>query len=288
MNRNTVLVTGASGRTGGAIVSALVRRNASVRGLVRRPELADHVRALGAEVFMGDFEQTDRLIAAAEGCDVVIHIGPPMHAREVDYTQSMLDAARSAGVSQFIYYSVMQPLRLEVVHHAAKLAGEERVVESDLPYTILQPARYMQNLEPHWREVVDEGVHAMPFDVDAKFNLVELYDLAEAAAIVATQPGHLYATYELAGAEALSQTDMAKIIAERLGRPVAASKLSNAEMSDRLAQRGVPAERIEKVAIMNSHYDRHGFRGNPNILRWLLGREPRSFASYVDSLAARA
>lgn len=62
----------------------------------------------------------------------------------------------------------------------------------------------------------------MPFNIDLKFNVADLRDIAEATAIVATQPGHLYATCELAGPQALSQRDMAAVISSVLGREIRA------------------------------------------------------------------
>ena len=143
--------------------------------------------------------------AAMASCETIIHIGPPMHPNEVEITSRFIDAALSHDISRFVYYSVMHPLRRAVRHHRLKLDAEEALIESGLPYTIVQPMRYMQHLALIWNKVLETGVHAMPFNIDVRFNVADLRDLAEATAIVATSPGHLYATYELAGPEALSQ-----------------------------------------------------------------------------------
>jgi uncharacterized protein YbjT (DUF2867 family) len=278
-------VTGANGRTGRAVVAALLARGARVRGLIRAPDQAARLESQGAEAAIGDLEQPDTLAAAAAGCRAVIHIGPPMHPREVEMTCSMLAAAAKAGAAHFIYYSVMHPLRQDVPHHRLKLIAEAHVVEGGIPYTILQPIRYMQHLEPIWREVLGQGAHAMPFNTSIRFNVADLMDLAEAAAVVATQPGHAYATYELAGPEALSQDDMAAILTEELGRPVAARHIPADELRAGLEARGVNPERIQRMLVMNAHYDRYGFLGNPNVLSWLIGRPPTRFRDYVRRLA---
>ncbi|WP_404478167.1 SDR family oxidoreductase [Novosphingobium sp. BL-52-GroH] len=280
-----ILVTGASGRTGSAIAAALVARGIPVRGMVRRDAQALKVEGMGVRPVHGDLNDPASLVAAAQGCATLIHVGPPMDPREVEQTDAMLAAARAADARHFIYYSVMQPLRREVEHHKLKLIAEEHVVESGLPYTILQPSRYMQHLEPILAQV-REGVHEMPFSIDATFNVVDLMDLAEATAVVAATKDYLYATYELAGPEALSQRAMAETLSTALGRTVEARKVDIEEMARRAAAKGVPAERIERMAKMNRHYDHHGFRGNANALRWLLGREPTTFAAYVDRLLA--
>lgn len=280
-----ILVTGASGRTGNAIAAALIARGIAVRGMVRSEAQARKVEGMGVVPVHGDLNDPASLVAAAQGCTALVHVGPPMDPNEVEQTDAMLAAARAADARHFIYYSVMQPLRREVEHHRLKLIAEEHVVESGLPYTILQPSRYMQHLEPILAQV-REGVHEMPFSIDVRFNVVDLLDLAEATAIVASGTDHLYATYELAGPEALSQRSMAAILSDRIGRPVEARKVEIEEMARRAAAKGASAERIERMAKMNRHYDHHGFRGNANVLRWLLGREPTTFACYVDRLIA--
>jgi uncharacterized protein YbjT (DUF2867 family) len=280
-----ILVTGANGRTGRAIVDALLAWGARVRGLVRKADQVGRLEGLGAEAALGDLEDPASLIAAARGCDTVLHIGPPMHPREVEITQSVLSAAAQGGAAHFIYYSVMQPLRQDVLHHRLKLIAEAHVVEGPVPYTILQPIRYMQHLEPILDQVRSQGVHAMPFNTRVGFNVVDLGDLAEAAAIVATQPGHHHATYELAGPQALSQDDMAAILTEEIGRPVVARQVLPEELRTTAAAKGVDPARIERMLVMNAHYDRHGFLGNPNILRWLIGRPPTLYRDYVRRIA---
>jgi uncharacterized protein YbjT (DUF2867 family) len=204
-----------------------------------------------------------------------------------------IEAAKRQRLRHFVYYSVLQPLRREVRHHRLKLETEEQVVESDLAYTILQPTRYMQHLENIWKVVTEQGVHGMPFSTAVQFNVADLADLAEATArvVVESAPGaavpgkHAFATYELGGPEALSQDDMARILAEVLGRPVTARAVPLEEMRAKARTAGVNEDRIEQMTAMNRHYDAHGMRGNPNVLRMLLGREPTRFRAYVERLA---
>ena len=138
-----------------------------------------------------------------------------------------------------------------------------------------------------WKKVLDTGVHNMPFNVDVEFNVADLRDLAEATAIVATEPGHLYITYELAGPEALSQRDMAAVISRVLGRVIRPEALSLEQVEKNARKAGASDDRVEQMLIMNGHYDRFGFRGNPNVLRWILSREPNTYENYVKRLASR-
>ena len=281
-----VLVSGSHGRTGKAIVAALAARDARVTAFVRDPGQETEMIALGAaEVAVGDMLEPATISAAVQGKDAVVHIGPPMHPDEKTITGYFVDAAGDAAVSKFIYYSVMHPLRREVRHHRLKLDTEELLIESGLPYTIVQPIRYMQHLELIWKRVIDEGVHAMPFNTRLKFNVADLLDLAEATAIVTTEDGWLSGTFELAGPQALSQTDMAGIISGVLGRPVEAQQVPIEVMQQKARAGGASDDRIEQMTIMNNHYDAHGFLGNPRILTLMLGRPPITFEAYVRRLA---
>ncbi|MEM7706391.1 MAG: NmrA family NAD(P)-binding protein [Pseudomonadota bacterium] len=282
----TILLTAANGRTGRAVLTALTEAGASVKVFIRDEQQWPELQALGAAAFaIGDMEDSSSIAAAIEGCDKLVHIGPPMHPNEIEITDRLIEAGKEVGLKHFVYYSVMHPLRRDVRHHRLKLDAEEHVIESGLPYTIVQPTRYMQHLAPIWNSVKDKGEHSMAFSTEMKFNVADLRDLADATAVVATQPGHLYATYELAGPVPLSQTDMAAIISDVLGRNVTARAIPLAELEQKARAAGASDDRVEQMLKMNDHYDRFGFRGNPNVLRWLLGRELRQFKDYVRDLA---
>ena len=280
-----VLVTGANGRTGRPIVAALNERGLKVRAFIRDSKQESELKEVGAsECAVGDMEDPTTIKAAVKGCDKIVHIGPPAHPNEVEITKDFILAAIDENIDQFVYYSVMHPLRRDVRHHRLKLDTEQALIESGLPYTILQPMRYMQHLAPIWKTVKEEGVHKMPFNTEVKFNVVDLLDLADATATVCEQSGHLYATYELAGPEALSQSDMAQILTEELGRPVTAAALSMDELRANGKKSGWSDDRTEQIVIMNEHYNHHGFLGNANVLTWLIGKQPATYRQYVQRL----
>jgi uncharacterized protein YbjT (DUF2867 family) len=282
-----ILLTAANGRTGRAVVAALAARGLACRVFIRDQSQWPALAALGAtDCALGDMADPDSILRGMTGVKSVIFIGPPMHPDEVTLVGNFLAAAQRCGVRQFLYYSVMHPLRRDVRHHRLKLDAEQHIIESGLPYTILQPMRYMQHLEGIWKTVAGEGVHAMPFNVDVKFNVVDLVDLAEATARVAATTDYLYGSYELAGPEPLSQADMARIIGEVIGKPVQAQQVPIEALRARGQAAGLSQDRIDQMAIMNQHYDACGFRGNPAVLEMILGRPATRFRDYVARLAS--
>ena len=283
-----LLLTGANGRTGRAILAAMVARGVPVRAMVRNPAHAEPLRALGAsEVAVANMEDEAALAAAMAGAGRLLHIGPPMHPQELEITTSLIRLAQAQGLGHFIYYSVMHPQSRAIRHHRLKSEAEEVLIDSGLPFTILQPSRYMQHLAPIWADVLKTGIHAMPFSTARRFSLVDLLDLADASAIVAAEgPRHHNAIYELAGPEALSQQDMAAIIGAVLGREIGARAIPFDELEARARASGASEDRVQQMLLMNRHYDAHGFLGNPNVLTMLLGRAPGTFRAYVERLAA--
>jgi uncharacterized protein YbjT (DUF2867 family) len=280
-----ILLTAANGRTGRAVVAALAAGGLSCRVFIRDPAQWPALQALGATSHaVGDMADPQSIVRALEGVHSVIFIGPPMHPDEATFVGNFLAAAQRANLRQFLYYSVMHPLRRDVRHHGLKLDAEQHIIESGVPYSILQPIRYMQHLEGIWKTVISDGVHAMPFNVEAKFNVVDLVDLAEATARVAATTDYLYGTYELAGPESLSQADMARIISQVIGKPVHAEQVPIKTLRDRGQAAGLSTDRIEQMSIMNQHYDAYGFAGNPAALTMILGRPPSTFRNYVERL----
>jgi uncharacterized protein YbjT (DUF2867 family) len=277
-----ILVTGASGRTGRAIIGSLKGREVKVRAFVRREEVCTELKEIGAdEIVVGDLFDDQALETAVINCDQVIHICPPMNPNEATLAIKITDLCLKHNVHRLVLYSVLHPILSEVRHHSLKLQAEEYLVNSGQNYTILQPGRYMQHHELIWGEIIETGKHRMPFNVNSKFNIVDLADLAEAAANVLVSGDHEFATYQLAGPEALSQMDMAKIISEVIGIPIFAEAKAVDEYINAAKKIGMPADRIEQLSIMNEHYDKHGLRGNSNILEWLIKRPPTNFFTFI-------
>jgi uncharacterized protein YbjT (DUF2867 family) len=277
-----ILVTGASGKTGRSVIRTLVARGATVRALVYRPSQMQPVKALGAhEVLCGDMRTQATLERATQGIRALYHICPNMSPDEVTIGRLVIGAACSASVEHFIYHSVLHPQTEAMPHHWQKLRVEEYLFESGLPYTILQPAAYMQNVLAGWDSIVNLGVYRVPYAVKTRLGMVHLTDVATAAAIVLTEPGHVGATYELAGAELLTQAEVATILSQSLGRPVRAETVPLEKWERQARADGLGDYQVETLAKMFRYYECYGFGGNPNILAWLLGHPPTAFGTFV-------
>ena len=276
-----ILITGAGGKTGRAIIRTLVACGATVRALAHRPNQTQALQELGAQVVLGDMRDRATMDRAARGARAIYHICSNMNPAEVEIGEGVIVAARAAGVEHVVYHSVLHPQVEAMPHHWSKLRVEEKLFESGLAYTILQPAAYMQNVLAYWNPIMEQGVYPVPYAVEARLSMVDLEDVAAAAALVLTEPGHTGATYELAGPEALSQVEVAAILSRQLGCRVQAQAVPLDEWERKARASGMNDYAVETLLRMFRYYDSFGLCGNPNILNWLLRRPATTFSAFV-------
>lgn len=278
-----ILVTGAAGKTGQAVIRALAKRGAAVRALVYRTGQVETVTQLGArETIVGDMHAEAIFRQAARGMRAIYHISPNMNPAEVALGRIAIEAAQTGGVEHFVYHSVLHPQTEKMPHHWHKLRVEELLFESGLDITILQPAAYMQNILGGWQSIVEEGVYRVPYPVETRLGMVDLEDVAETAATVLLEPGHDGAIYELAGPDVLTQTDVARILTVRLGRPVRAEQIAIDAWQKNARTAGLGDYQVETLIKMFQYYERYGLWGNSKVLGWLLGRVPTRFEVFVE------
>jgi NAD(P)H dehydrogenase (quinone) len=285
-----ILVTGAGGKTGKAVITALVARGAAVRGFVRSPAHEAALTTLGAaEVVVGAMDDPDAVARAARGADAIYHICPNVSPHEVAFAKALIAAATAAAVPRLVYHSVLHPQIEAMPHHWAKLRVEEMLFSSRLDVTILQPPAYMQNSLAQWDLMTREGVYRVPYPIDTRLSLVDLDDVAEAAALVLLDASHSGATYELVGTPPLSQIEIAATFGRALTKTILAEAESIEDWDRRARGAGLDHHARETLIRMFQAYARDGLKGNPNVLGWLLGRPPTSLAAFAArTVAAQA
>jgi NAD(P)H dehydrogenase (quinone) len=275
-----ILITGAGGKTGRAIVRALVTRGAAVDAFVHRDGHVAPLRALGARyVRVGSLGDRAALLAAARAAEAIYHLAPNVSPDEFAFGQNVAAAAREAGVRRLVFHSVLLPKIEAMPHHWEKARVEEMLAASGLDVTVLQPTAYMQYLLQAWTGIVKDGVYRVPYSVEARISLVDLGDAAEVAARVLTEKGHEGAAYELVGTPPLSQIEVAETLSRALGRPVRAEAESIEAWSART--KGLSDYARDTLIRMFRYYDRHGLPGDLAALRRFLGREPTTLAEFA-------
>ncbi len=273
MQAGSVVVFGAAGKTGVAVIRALRGRGAYVRAVVRTPVSPGSDAVGGAdEVAVADLHDPAATAAALDGAAGAYLMAPNMFDDEPGVIRAIVDSCVRQRIPRVVYHSVLHPFAPAMPHHLDKAEVESYLHDSDLDWTILQPASYLENALGVWDGLL-AGDWPLPYPGSVRFTPVALDDVAAAAARVLTEFGHTHATYELAGPQDLSTDEMAEQAAAVLGRPIRVRQVESAP--------DTPA----RLRAMFDYYARSGFRGNPRILALLLGRAPTSWRQW---LVARA
>jgi uncharacterized protein YbjT (DUF2867 family) len=281
-----ILVTAAHGNQGKLLIPRLLAAGQAVRACVRSDESARALRAAGVtDVVVGDMSRPDLLARAMDGVAKVYYVGPALHPHERDMGMAAVDAARAAGVRHFVFSSVLHAIITDLVQHEIKRDLEEYLISSGLEFTILQPANYM--LQHRLKPAFTKGVFLLSWALDRRQSMVDLGDVTEvAAAVLASTDEHAGATYELVAPGRYTAHDLAEIISGVVGREIIAEQIDsevflNASLGADSVTRFPYQARL--LRAISQRYSSHDFIGNPNVLRWLLGREPTTFEQFVQT-----
>jgi uncharacterized protein YbjT (DUF2867 family) len=269
-----IVVTAAGGSTGAAVVRALWSRGERVRALVGSSTPRPELTALSAEVVATDLVDAAAVEPLLADADALYLIWPNFDPAETTGAVALLAAARRAGVPRVVYHSVLRPQARSMPHHAAKDRVEEALDRSGLAWRVLQPCAYADNLHGQFADVAATGIFRSPWGLTQAQSLVDLRDVAQAAAVLLTEDGLDGGTFEAVGPEALTAPRIAELLTEWLGRDVAAV--------DAAPDGPVPQEYAARCSrLMFDHYRGHGFTGSPRVLDGLLGRAPLTFAHHL-------
>jgi len=279
-----ILLTAANSRTQRHVLPHLIRGGKTVRAYGRSLDRAWFAAQGVTDLVAGDMLDREALDAAMAGVDMVIHLGPGLNANEAIMGRFVIDAARRAGVGRFLFISVIHPQIDYLLNHQAKRQVEDYLTNSRLTFTILQPQHYFQNIDV--AQIQASGVVALPYSMERPLGFVDMADLGEAVGKVALEPGHDFATYQIASDEHLSGKDIAAILSRRLGRDIAAHRIPLEESVAALAPHFGNADgnidaSADIITRLFTYYDRYGIRGNGRVLEWLLGRPATSFDAYI-------
>jgi uncharacterized protein YbjT (DUF2867 family) len=222
-----VLVTGATGNQGGAVVEALLTRGHQVRGLTRNSTspAANRLRQQGVEIAVGDFTDHDSLVRAARGADAVFAMSTPFEqGAQVETAQgiTITDAAKAAGVAHFIYTSVASANRATgISHFDSKYEVEKHLQASGVPYTIVAPVYFMDNLLQPWSlPSLRQGKLAIALPASRSLQQIAAVDIGAFVTAVIERGDTVFGRrFDIAGDE-LTGKEAAAILSKVTGREV--------------------------------------------------------------------
>ena len=281
-----VLVTGGTGRVGSEVIKALVKRNVSVRALVRKQE-ASTTMPEGVELSLGDLLDPVAVRKSLAGIDKLYLLNAVVPD---ELTQGLIayDLAKKLQLKQIVYHSVFKVEEFkDVPHFAAKLAIENALREFNLPFTIIRPNYFFQNDVSLKDALMNAGMYPMPLGTPG-VSAVDTRDIAEAAAIALTSDGHLGKTYNLNGPEILSGKKIASIWSGLLGKQIAYPG-EDLDSFEEQMRNSAPSWSAFDIRMMFQGYLERGFvaeNGDVETLTSLLRHPPRRYENFAKETIA--
>ncbi|MHA7685303.1 NmrA family NAD(P)-binding protein [Cupriavidus sp. PET2-C1] len=286
MNESSILVSGATGRTGGAAIDELLQMGKRVRAYVRSDdERAAALRARGVDIAVGDFTDIDAIRAAMEGVSSAyfLHpIAPGILGAAAYFAQ----AAKEAGVGAIVNMSQISARRESTSHAAQDHWVSERVFDwSDVPTTHLRPTFFADWLVyPHFAKEIwakkkiefpfENGRHA-PISTDDQGRVI--------AHLLAKPAGHGSKTYTLHGPVELNHTEIAAIMSEVLGAKIEYAPTSIEEFKQKMEQvYKFPPFLVQHLVEVAQHYREGVFQGTNNVVEQITGTPALSVSAFIE------
>jgi uncharacterized protein YbjT (DUF2867 family) len=272
------LVTG--GNIGNYVVEGLQKKGKKIRVTTVKIQPKPAWDAAGIEQIEFDYARPETLARAFDGIDAYFSVSPLIENLSETGIQAV-NAAKKAGVRRIVRSSALGASDNAVTFPRWHRAVEKAIEDSGISYTILQPNAFMQNHFAFVHSIKKQGKFYAPL-ADSRMSLVDARDIADAAVVALTEPGHDSKKYKVTGGEAISSAETARALSEAIAKPVEYVAVSSADAKNAMAGMGMPLWMINGfLELYQLAVDGWLPAVIPDLER-LLGRKPRTFQQFAQ------
>lgn len=268
-----IAITGATGQLGRLVINALLKKvpASEIIAVVRSPEKAQDLQALGVALRTADYNQPQTLQGAFAGVQKVLLISSSEVGQRAVQHRNVINAAKSAGVKFIAYTSLLHADRSPLGLHVEHVETEQYLAASGIPYALLRNGWYSENYLASAPAALAHGVFIGSAG-EGKIASATRADYAAAAAKVISSEGHAGKVYELAGDEAWTLSDLAAELSKQSGKPVVYQNLSEADFAAALKGAGLPEAFANLLADSDVGAAKGGLFDDSRTLSTLIGR----------------
>lgn len=241
-----IAITGATGQLGKLVVNKL-KNKVSADNILALARSAQKASALGVEVREADYDKVETLENALVGVDTLLLISASEVGKRVAQHHNVIEAAKKAGVKWIIYTSILHADTSSIGLAEEHLITEKYIKDSGISFTILRNGWYTENYTNSIPGAIAGGALNGSAG-EGKVSSASRADYADAAVAVLTGDGHQGKTYELAGDEAWTLSDLAAEISHQTGKNIPYKNMSQAEYAAALSNFGMPEQFAQVVA----------------------------------------
>lgn len=277
-----ILVTGSTGNVGSQLVPRLLARGHSVRALTRKGEKTN--LPAGVEVAQGDLSDKASLREAVKGVNRMFLLVPGTPDIE-QHEANVIDAAKEAGLDLVVKHSVAGAQYKAIDIGKWHRAGEERLEASGLPYVFLRNAPFDANALWWAGSIKGQGTVYGALG-DSAQPVVDPGDIAEAAAVALSTPGHEGKAYDITGPATLSTEEQVKTIGDVIGRPLKYVNVPDSAAKDSMLGMGMNPRWVDAMVEMIAALRGWGRLEPSGDVKKITGKDPVSFKQWVTANAA--
>lgn len=279
-----ILITGATGTNGQELVRQLTAAGERVRALVRAPADATGLTGPNVELAAGDFEKPETLEAALRDVDKAFLL-TPLAERFVEWQSAFIKAAQRAGLKHLVKFSAMGAGVPEI--ELLRLHGQtdDLLRGSGLPFTILQPNSFYQNILSSVETIKTQGAFYWPLK-NAALSTVDIRDISAIAVQALTRSGHEGQTYVITGPEALTFEQAAEKLSAVLGRTIQYVDVPLSAAADSMRKAGMSEWDVRVVSELLGYFASGAVAAVTDTIPLLLGRPAISFEQFAKDYRA--
>lgn len=294
LESDVLLLTCASGKQCSRLIPLLYGRWKQLRLVVNSAASEERLKTQYPEatVLRADMSRADDARRILSGVTTVLYIGPSLHSHEAEVGYTMIDAARHESqhgtFKHFVYSSVLHPQLRKLMNHDCKRYVEEYLIESQLNYTIIQPSHILDQFPVQPLLQQETPVFPASFDPQTTFSFTVLQDLAEAFAVIFEErEKHYLAGYTACSTGPISYNEVVATLSIEIGKPIQVVKKGFFESAEQfqglLAAKGgdIPQTGRDAIHRLLLYYNFYGIKGNVNVLKWLIRREPTNVKDFL-------
>ncbi|MGE5479511.1 MAG: NmrA family NAD(P)-binding protein [Chloroflexota bacterium] len=273
-----IIVVGASGSVGWAVLESLLKRGAEAVAAARNIDELQDFQKRGLECRHLDITDSYTWAEAMNGVDKIFLIRPSRLFNVRRDMEPFLEFLSDQNLTQAVFLSIQGADKDPQLPHS-KI--EQFIIRRWIPYTFLRPSLFMQNLiEIHRNEIKSDNILFIP-SYSKKASYIDIRDLAEAAAVTLTEDGHLSKTYELTGAESTSYENIAKELSNALGRQIMYKNPSIPEFLWVKRNEEHPLSYVIAALAYNELAKAGKTEASVSTLERLIGRKPTTLSEFI-------
>ena len=275
-----ILLTGATGKTGGAAARGLVGKGLKIRALVRNEEKAKALKDSGVELIVGDVSDAAALTRAMAGVTKALII-LPNGEHQLAHEKRLVDHAKAAGVKHVVKMSSMEAVPgtknpVPAIH----VESEAYIRASGMAWTMIRPNFFMQNFLSNAATVKSMGKFFIPCG-QGKTGMSDARDVGAVVASVLSGAGHENQSYAITGPQLLSFAQAAEIFSDVLGRKVEYVDQPMADYRANLSKFLTNAWHLNAVCELIGEIAHGGLDSTTDTVKRILGREPTPLAQFI-------